>query len=113
MLVQENVPLAPLTTFRIGGPARFLIEADSPEAVQEAVGFARSRNLPLFVLGGGSNLVVSDTGWPGVVLMLPSLELKGFRVRGMAKLRSKSVPESRGIALSMWQYPQTVLESSA
>ncbi len=68
MLVQENVPLAPLTTFRIGGPARFLIEADSPEAVQEAVGFARSRNLPLFVLGGGSNLVVSDTGWPGVVL---------------------------------------------
>src|SRR5438477_4568785 len=68
MLVQENVPLAPLTTFRIGGPARFLIEADSPQAVQEAVGFARSRNLPLFVLGGGSNLVVSDTGWPGVVL---------------------------------------------
>lgn len=68
MLVQENVPLAPLTTFRIGGPARFLIEADSPQAVQEAVGFARSRNLPLFVLGGGSNLVVSDRGWPGVVL---------------------------------------------
>jgi UDP-N-acetylmuramate dehydrogenase len=68
MLVQENVPLAPLTTFRIGGPARLLIEADSPQAVEEAVAFARSRSQPLFVLGGGSNLVVSDTGWPGVVL---------------------------------------------
>lgn len=70
MLVQENVPLAPLTTFRIGGPARFLIEASSPADVQEAVTFARSRNLPLFVLGGGSNLVIADSGWPGVVLKI-------------------------------------------
>jgi UDP-N-acetylmuramate dehydrogenase len=70
MLLQENVPLAPLTTFRIGGPARFLIEAKSPSDVQEAVNFARSRNLPLFVIGGGSNLVVSDAGWPGVVLKI-------------------------------------------
>ena len=70
MLLQENVPLAPLTTFRIGGPARFLVEAKSPSDVQEAVNFARSRNLPLFVLGGGSNLVVADAGWPGVVLKI-------------------------------------------
>ena len=70
MQVQENVPLAPLTTFRIGGPARFLIEATSPGDLQEAVNFARSRNLPLFVLGGGSNLLVADAGWPGVVLKI-------------------------------------------
>lgn len=70
MQVQENVALAPLTTFRIGGPARFLMEAQSPSDVQEAVTFARSRNLPLFVLGGGSNLVVSDAGWPGIVLKI-------------------------------------------
>lgn len=70
MQVQDNVPLAPLTTFRIGGPARFLIEARSSSDVQEAVTFARSRNLPLFVLGSGSNLVVSDAGWPGVVLKI-------------------------------------------
>jgi UDP-N-acetylmuramate dehydrogenase len=70
MLLQENVPLAPLTTFRIGGPARFLIEAESPSHVEEAVTFARSRNLPLFVLGGGSNLVIADAGWPGVVLKI-------------------------------------------
>ena len=70
MLLQENVPLAPLTTFRIGGPARFLIEAKSPNDVPEAVAFARERDLPLFILGGGSNLVVSDAGWPGVVLKI-------------------------------------------
>ncbi|HEV2402266.1 MAG TPA: UDP-N-acetylmuramate dehydrogenase [Candidatus Sulfotelmatobacter sp.] len=68
MVLQENVPLAPLTTFRLGGPARYLVEARSTAEVAEAVAFAESRNLPLFVLGGGSNLVVADEGWPGLVL---------------------------------------------
>jgi UDP-N-acetylmuramate dehydrogenase len=70
MLVQENIPLAPLTTFRIGGPARFFLEAASIPDVEEAVTFARQNNLPLFVMGGGSNLVVADSGWPGVVLKI-------------------------------------------
>jgi UDP-N-acetylmuramate dehydrogenase len=68
MLLQENIPLAPLTTFHIGGPSRYFVEAKSAGEVQEAVAFARSKDLPLFVLGGGSNLVVADAGWPGLVL---------------------------------------------
>jgi len=68
MLIEENIPLAPLTTFRIGGPARFFVEAKSLADVQDAVAFSQSRNLPLFVFGGGSNLLVADTGWPGLVL---------------------------------------------
>jgi UDP-N-acetylmuramate dehydrogenase len=68
MLVQEDIPLAPLTTLRVGGSARFLVEAESSADVEEAVAFAQSRDLPLFVLGGGSNLVVADAGWPGLVL---------------------------------------------
>src|SRR5437868_9686593 len=68
MLIQENVPLAPLTTFRVGGPARYFVQSASPEDVRSAVDLARSRNLPLFVLGRGSNLVVADSGWPGLVL---------------------------------------------
>jgi UDP-N-acetylmuramate dehydrogenase len=68
MLLQENISLAPLTTFRIGGPARFFVEAQSIADVQQTIAFAQSRDLPLFVLGGGSNLVVADRGWPGVVL---------------------------------------------
>src|SRR5580693_4891098 len=70
MLLQENVPLAPLTTFLIGGPARFFVEAKSVGEVQEAVTFANTKELPLFVLGGGSNLVVADSGWPGLVLKI-------------------------------------------
>jgi UDP-N-acetylmuramate dehydrogenase len=68
MLLEENVLLAPLTTFRLGGPARFFVEARSIGDVQEAVALARSKNLPLFILGGGSNLLVADSGWPGLVL---------------------------------------------
>jgi len=70
MQLQENVSLAALTTFKIGGPARFFVEARSLADVQQTVAFAQSRNLQLFVLGGGSNLLVSDSGWPGLVLKL-------------------------------------------
>src|SRR5580700_9495035 len=70
MLLQENIPLAPLTTFRLGGPARFFVEAQSAGDVQQAATFAQSRDLPLFVLGGGSNLLIADAGWPGLVLRI-------------------------------------------
>jgi UDP-N-acetylmuramate dehydrogenase len=68
VLLLENIPLAPLTTIRIGGPARYFVEASTVGEVQEAVTFARTHDLPLFVLGGGSNLLVADAGWPGLVL---------------------------------------------
>ena len=70
MHLEENIPLAPLTTFRIGGPARFFVDATSQAEVEEAVRFAQSHNAPLFILGGGSNLVIADSGWPGLVLKI-------------------------------------------
>jgi len=75
----ENIPLAPLTTLKIGGPARYFVEAASVGDVQQAVTFARSRDFPLFVLGGGSNLVVADAGWPGLVL---KISIAGIDQRG-------------------------------
>jgi UDP-N-acetylmuramate dehydrogenase len=68
MKIQENVPLAPLTTFGIGGPARWFVEAASEAEIVDALSWAREQSLPLFVLGGGSNLLVSDAGFPGLVL---------------------------------------------
>jgi UDP-N-acetylmuramate dehydrogenase len=68
MEIQENVPLAPRTTLQVGGAARYFAEATTPDEVRETVEFAKRRHLRLFVLGGGSNLVISDRGWPGVVL---------------------------------------------
>src|SRR6266566_2761652 len=68
MLIQENVGLAPLTTMGVGGPARYFVEATATDEVREAARYADAHKLPLFVLGGGSNLIVSDRGWPGLVL---------------------------------------------
>src|ERR1700739_1712898 len=64
----EQVPLAPYTTFQIGGPARWLAEAASEDDIAAGVAFAGEHQLPLFILGGGSNLLVSDAGFPGLVL---------------------------------------------
>jgi UDP-N-acetylmuramate dehydrogenase len=66
----EQVPLAPYTTFQIGGPARWFAEAASEEDIPAGIAFARERQVPLFVLGGGSNLLVSDAGFPGLVLRI-------------------------------------------
>src|SRR5271165_1420567 len=70
MLVREQVPLSPLTTLGVGGPARYFAEAHTDAEVREAVQYAQARELPLFVLGGGSNLLVSDRGFDGVVLKI-------------------------------------------
>ncbi|AXC09534.1 UDP-N-acetylenolpyruvoylglucosamine reductase [Acidisarcina polymorpha] len=72
----QNVPLAPFTTLQIGGQAAWFAEAASEVEVMEAVEFARLRALRLFVLGGGSNLLVSDEGFPGLVLRIA---LKGIK----------------------------------
>ncbi|MGH9531989.1 MAG: FAD-binding protein, partial [Terriglobales bacterium] len=68
MNIQENVPLAPLTTLKVGGPASYFADAVSLDDVRVALDFARSRELQLFILGGGSNLVIADRGFPGLVL---------------------------------------------
>jgi UDP-N-acetylmuramate dehydrogenase len=73
--VATDVPLAPLTTLELGGPARFFVRAEDEATVAEALQWAKGRGLPVFVLGGGSNLVVADAGFDGLVLQvaLPGL----------------------------------------
>ena len=68
--VQEQVSLAPFTTFRIGGPARYFCEAASEAELLDAVQFARQHGLKIFVLGGGSNLLVGDEGFDGLVIRI-------------------------------------------
>ena len=70
MTIQENVPLAPLTTLQVGGAARYFAELRREDDVRGAEQFAKTRELPLFVMGGGSNLVIADSGWPGLVLKI-------------------------------------------
>ncbi len=74
IIIEENVTLAPFTTMRIGGPASFFVRVASIGDLQEAFLWAQERGTPAFILGGGSNMLVPDDGFPGLVI---KIELKG------------------------------------
>jgi UDP-N-acetylmuramate dehydrogenase len=78
MRIEENRPLAPLTTLGIGGPARWFVSAETEADISESAALAREKGIPLFVLGGGSNLLVADAGFNGLVL---HVALKGISVQ--------------------------------
>lgn len=83
MKMQEQVALAPYTTLRVGGPAQFFCSAASEDDFAEALAFASDKNLPVFLLGGGSNLLISDAGFPGLVIRMAieGLERHGDTLR--------------------------------
>lgn len=68
MHMRENEPLSAHTTFRIGGPAKYYLVPESKAEVQEGLAFANEKNLPWLVIGKGSNLLVPDEGYSGVVI---------------------------------------------
>ncbi len=76
--IQEHVPLGPMTTMGVGGAARFFAEIRSEDQLVGALGFAREQRVPAIAIGGGSNLLVRDEGYPGLILRL---SLEGATVR--------------------------------
>jgi len=72
---KNNVSLAKYTTFKIGGPARYFFVARTTEDLIKAIQLAKEKNLPFFILGGGSNLLVSDKGFSGLVIVVNSKQL--------------------------------------
>lgn len=73
----ENIMLAPYTTFKIGGPAKFFCEAANKTELKNAVSWAKEKSLLVFILGGGSNILVSDDGFDGLVI---KMNLCGIKV---------------------------------
>lgn len=69
MRVNENILISSLTTMRLGGPARYVLEVETPSEVVDAYGFADMYNLPTFVLGYGANSLGHDDGFPGVIII--------------------------------------------
>lgn len=67
-LIHENVPIKHLVTFKLGGEAEYFYSADCVDALCDAVRYAKEHKMPYFILGGGSNLVVSDKGMDGLVI---------------------------------------------
>ncbi|HMT09237.1 MAG TPA: UDP-N-acetylmuramate dehydrogenase [Pyrinomonadaceae bacterium] len=79
--IQENVPLAPLTTLKVGGPARRFVEAATEQEIVDAISLAEALDVPVFILGGGSNIVVSDSGFDGLVskIAIKGIEFNNVR----------------------------------
>ena len=68
MRVRENVSLKEFTTFKIGGLARFFVDVRTKDEFLEAVEFAKGENLKIFILSGGSNVLIDDRGFGGLVI---------------------------------------------
>src|SRR5665213_1543546 len=88
MKILPGKSLADMTTFRIDGEARFFCSVASTDDLREAIGFAKAKNLPLFVIGGGSNVLVSDAGFDGLVVKVD--------IRGIEELENSFVRVEAG-----------------
>ncbi len=73
---QEQVPLATHTTFQVGGPAEYFLEVRNIEELITATAHARDRHLPVTILGGGSNVLIADSGIPGLVIRMAMDEVQ-------------------------------------
>ena len=85
---EENIPLAPLTTLGVGGAARWFARASSTADVAAAHEWADAHGVPLFVLGGGSNLVVADEGFDGLVVQVALGGVNAEQRDGSAVIRA-------------------------
>lgn len=97
MNIRENVPISTLTTMRLGGAARYVIDIDKIEDLSQAYAFAKEKNLPVYVLGSGSNIIGRDGGFNGVILVC--------KLTGMGILR-----EEKDEAVQLYSYSGELLD---
>ena len=74
--IKENISLAPYTIYKIGGAARFFVEARSEDGARKAIEFANEQKLPFVIIGAGSNMLVSDKGFDGVAIRMSGGEVR-------------------------------------
>lgn len=98
MQLRENEPMNKHTSFRVGGPARWFVEAKSAEEIQEAILFAKEKDVAWFILGGGTNTLVSDKGFDGLVIKMSNREVKIEGKRMIVGAGAMSVSAARAAA---------------
>lgn len=98
MRINENILISSLTTMRLGGPARFVVEIEKPEEIPEAYNFARQNNLPIFVLGYGANTIGHDEGFPGVIIINRMRGISATGGRNVSSEGPKTWPSGLGAA---------------
>ncbi len=107
--VLTNEPMNRHTTFRIGGPADYFVIPETEEQVGRTLEFCRTENIPQFILGNGSNLLVSDTGFRGVIVRLDknfsAVEVQGNIIRAQAgALLSRIASEAKEASLAGMEF---------
>jgi len=96
--IERDIPLAPFTTLGIGGPARFFAHVASIDELRDALAWAAREQQPLFILGGGSNLLIADEGFDGLVIRM---ELRGVDFRGDVAKVAAGEPWDAFVALAV------------
>lgn len=79
MKIKTNFPLKKLTTFHLGGPAKYFTRISSLKSLKKALQFAKVQNLPVFIIGNGSNLLVTDSGFNGLVIKFASQKISKLK----------------------------------
>lgn len=104
--LNEHVPLAPLTTFKIGGPARWLVDVSTVDDIRRALLFARTNGVPYTVLAGGSNMLIADAGIPHVVMHMVGEQFRfaaPYLYAEAGAPLSMLIEESAKLGLSGWE----------
>jgi UDP-N-acetylmuramate dehydrogenase len=106
MAFRENEPLARYTSWKIGGPARYFAESATADELRAALAWARERGLPVHLLGGGTNTLVRDSGFPGLVLRYRAqgvrLEPRGDEARAIVEAGALTAGLARRLARQGW-----------
>jgi UDP-N-acetylmuramate dehydrogenase len=103
MNIQKNINLSQYTTFKIGGPAKFFISVSAKEELSEAIAWAKAEAVPYFILGGGSNLLVSDSGFDGLIIKINNQDIEqdgNFLLAGAGARLSDLVAMSESACLT-------------
>lgn len=94
--ILQNKPLSDFTTFQIGGQAKHYVEVKTEDEIRDALGWAREHDVPFFVMGGGSNLLIPDEGFDGLIIRITSNHFSFPDVKG---LRNPSLVADAGCNL--------------
>lgn len=105
--IKEDTSLSGYTIYKIGGPAKFFVEVRNSKELEEALEWAEGKMLPIFILGAGSNILVSERGFDGLVIHIISREVKvdGERLTADAGvMMAKAVLESANVGLTGFEW---------
>jgi len=101
-IIERDVPLSMHSTYRTGGAADFLVSPTHLDQLRFALHWAQEKNLPITILGGGSNILISDNGVEGLVILLSNLNR--YHIRGVLCVAQSGLPLDTAINISIEHY---------